>query len=127
MQNLLKDSINRINNGQKYGFSEIELISSRLTICFLKFLYSEGLICGFKNKKNKITVFFKYFGGKPSILSIKNISTKNKRVYMSYKEVVQCWHLKEIFIILTPNGFISTKNIFGNSIKCGGEVICKIV
>ena len=53
MQNILNDSINRIQNGQKFLFSEIEVVGSKVVLNFLKLLYKEGFIRGFKKKKKK--------------------------------------------------------------------------
>ena len=125
MQNTLKDCINRISVSQKFFFLETELISSKIVYNFLKFLYKEGFIRGFKKEKKKIIVYLKYSNNKPVISYIKNISTKNKRVYMSYSDVLKCSNLKETLVLLTPQGFFSSKNCFDSDFS-GGEVVCKI-
>ena len=125
MQNILNDSIVRIQNGQKLYFSEIELRSSKIVIDFLKFLYDEGFIRGFEKKQRNIKVYLKYCNGKPVISLIKTISTKNKRVYMTYSDILKVYSFKEIFVLLTPKGFCSNKDLL-NTNNLGGEVICKI-
>ena len=125
MQNILNDSINRIQNGQKFLFSEIEVSESKVVLNFLKLLYKEGFIRGFKKRKKNIVVYLKYYNGKPTISYIKSVSTKNKRVYMSYMDVIKCSNLKETFILGTTQGFCTSKNLFDSRFS-GGEVVCKI-
>jgi len=125
MQNILQDSISRLQNGQKYLFLEVELISSKTVLSFLKLLYQKGFIRGFKKEKKNVIVYLKYFNNKPAISFIQAVSTKNCRLFMSYSDLIKCSNLKETLIILTPEGFITSKDLFLSNFL-GGEVVCKI-
>tara|TARA_B100000787_G_scaffold106758_1_gene79209 strand:+ start:218 stop:598 length:381 start_codon:yes stop_codon:yes gene_type:complete len=123
MQKSIYDTIARISNGQRYRFSELNVVKSILVISFLKFLYSEGFIRGFTLNNLSITVFLKYYNLKPSISYVSALSKPSKRVYLSKKEILVLSKKKEIFVILTSKGFFSSKNVFESNFE-GGEIVC---
>ena len=123
MQKSIYDTIARISNGQRYRFSELNVVKSKIVISFLKFLYFEGFIRGFNLNNLSITVFLKYHNLKPSISYISSLSKPSKRVYLSKKEILVLSKKKEIFVILTSKGFFSSKNVFESNFE-GGEIVC---
>ena len=95
-----------IKNGQLAKKSVI--IQRRKNICesFLKILWDEGFISGYKVSElnpNQLEIFLKYTHlGDPAIRSIKFISKPGKRVYYSVKQI---WKIKssKAFIIFSTN------------------------
>lgn len=112
-----------IKNGQMAKKSVI--IGPRKNICesFLKILWNEGFISGYKissqNRKN-LEIFLKYTkNGKPVINSLKFLSKPSQRVYYSSKQI---WKLdsSKTFIILSTNRGLKSINECKKS-KIGGE------
>ncbi len=112
-----------IKNGQMAKKSVI--IGPRKNICesFLKILWNEGFISGYKissqNNKN-LEIFLKYTkNGKPVINSLKFLSKPSQRVYYSSKQI---WKLdsSKTFIILSTNRGLKSINECKKN-KIGGE------
>ena len=112
-----------IKNGQMAKKSVI--IGPRKNICesFLKILWNEGFISGYKissqNHKN-LEIFLKYTkNGKPVINSLKFLSKPSQRVYYSSKQI---WKLdsSKTFVILSTNRGLKSINECKKS-KIGGE------
>ena len=129
MQNILSDSIARINNGQKYGFSKIELLNSTILLEFLKVLYFEGFIRGFERYNvrtgiDEIRIELKYFEGKPVIQEINRISRPGCRVYSKIKDLPKVYNGLGISILSTPRGVMSDAE--AREANVGGEVLCQV-
>ena len=112
-----------IKNGQMAKKSVI--VGPRKNICesFLKILWNEGFISGYKissqNHKN-LEIFLKYTkNGKPVINSLKFLSKPSQRVYYSSKQI---WKLdsSKTFVILSTNRGLKSINECKKS-KIGGE------
>jgi len=112
-----------IKNGQMAKKSVIT--GPRKNICesFLKILWNEGFISGYKissqNHKN-LEIFLKYTkNGKPVINSLKFLSKPSQRVYYSSKQI---WKLdsSKTFVILSTNRGLKSINECKKS-KIGGE------
>ena len=105
MKNYLWNMFANIKNGHlaKQSF----ILQPRKKICenFLKVLWNEGFILGYKidsNNSNVLKIFLKYKKGKPAINSIKLISKPSRKIYYS---INQLWKIdsSKSFIILSTN------------------------
>lgn len=122
MKNNLWNMFANLKNGQlaKRNF----VYQTRKNICeaFLKLLWDEGFILGYKidsNDPNKFKIFLKYKNGKPTINSIRLISKPSKKVYWSINQI---WKIDsgKNFIIFSTNKGLKTI-IDCKKLKLGGE------
>ena len=125
MTKTLQDAIVRISNGYLHKLIEIEVINSFLIVSFLKLLYSNGFIRGFIVKKNTILVLLKYYRGVPAIRHISTISKLSRRVYLSKREIITLSQNQEFFVLTTPKGLFTNKNILDENFM-GGEILCRV-
>lgn len=94
---------------------------------FLKILWNEGFILGYKiDSKNKdmLKIFLKYKNGKPAINSIKTVSKPSRKIYYSIKQLWKIDHTKSFIILSTNQGLKSI--IDCKKLKIGGEPIISI-
>jgi small subunit ribosomal protein S8 len=114
-----------IKNGQMAKKSIIT--GPRKNICesFLRILWDEGFISGYKvssQKDKNLEIFLKYTkNGKPVINSLKFISTPGQRVYYSSKQIWKLDSSKTFIIFSTNKGLKSINECKKN--KIGGEPI----
>lgn len=127
MKNYLWNMFANIKNGQlaKRAF----ILQPRKKICesFLKILWDEGFILGYKisnSNPNKFKIFLKYLDGTPSIKSISVISKPSKRIYYSKKQI---WKIdsSNTFIIFSTDKGLKTINSC-KKLKIGGEPLAII-
>jgi small subunit ribosomal protein S8 len=94
---------------------------------FLKILWNEGFILGYKldsKNKNMLKIFLKYKNGKPTINSIKILSKPSRKIYYSIKQIWKIDHTKSFIILSTNQGLKSI--IDCKKLKIGGEPIISI-
>ena len=94
-----------IKNGQISGHSVILQKRKRICEAFLKILWAEGFILGYKideTNQNQLKIFLKYVKNKPVIHSIKFLSRPSRRLYYSTKQI---WKINsnQSFIIFSTN------------------------
>jgi small subunit ribosomal protein S8 len=111
-----------IKNGQLAKRSFI--FHARKNICesFLKILWQEGFILGYKidsNDKNKLKIFLKYKNGHPVINSLKLVSKPSRRIYYSIKQIWKIDSSKSFIIFSTNKGLKSILDC--KKLKIGGE------
>jgi small subunit ribosomal protein S8 len=112
-----------IKNGQMAKKSVV--IGPRKNICesFLKILWDEGFISGYKissQNKTNLEIFLKYTKtGKPVINSLKFLSKPSQRVYYSAKQI---WKLdsSKTFVVFSTNCGLKSINECKKN-KIGGE------
>jgi small subunit ribosomal protein S8 len=117
-----------IKNGQMAKKSVI--LEPRKNICesFLKILWDEGFICGYRiftQNNGKIEIFLKYTRtGKPVMGSLKCLSKPGQRLYYSAKQI---WKLdsSKTFIIFSTNKGLKTISQCKKD-KIGGEPLVAI-
>ena len=117
-----------IQNGQIAKKSVI--LETRKNICesFLKILWDEGFISGYKilaQNDKKIEIFLRYTRtGKPVINSLKCLSKPGQRLYYSAKQI---WKLdsSKTFIIFSTNKGLRTINQCKKD-RIGGEPLVVI-
>jgi len=99
-----------IRNGQLSKRSFIYQTRKNICEAFLKILWQEGFILGYKieqTNQNKLKIFLKYINGRPAINSLKIISKPGRRIYYSKKQI---WKLdsSKAFIIFSTNKGLKT-------------------
>lgn len=111
-----------INNGLliKRGF----ILQKRKRICesFLKILWDEGFILGYKVDSinpNQLKIFLKYVSGKPAINSLKLISKPSRRLYWTASQIWKINSTKSFIIFSTNKGLKSIVDC--KRMKIGGE------
>jgi len=111
-----------IKNGQltKRNF----VFQTRKKICesFLKILWREGFILGYKidpNNNKQLKIFLKYKNGQPVIKSLKSISTPGRKIYYSIKQIWKIDSNKSFIIFSTNKGLKSITDC--KRLRIGGE------
>jgi len=122
MKNYLYNMLINLKNGQ-YSKRQI-IFQERKKSCemFLKILWSEGFILGYKiNRKNinKLEIFLKYSKHKPAINSLRFLSKPSKRVYYSSKQISKIDSSKLFIIFSTAKGLKSILQC--KQMNIGGE------
>ena len=116
-----------IKNGQLAKRAFIYQKNKKLCQAFLKLLWTEGFILGYKISKenpNSIKIFLKYVNGRPAINNIKLITKPGRRVYYSIKQI---WKIdsNEVFIIFSTSKGLKTIQDC-KKLKIGGEAFVLI-
>lgn len=111
-----------IKNGQLAKRNFICQTRKKTCESFLKILWREGFILGYKiNPKNnkQLKIFLKYKNGQPVIKSLKSISTPGRKVYYSTKQIWKIDSSKSFIIFSTNKGLKSIAEC--KELKIGGE------
>ena len=111
-----------LKNGQLSKRSVI--LQKRKKICeaFLKILWTEGFINGYKideQNSDQIKIFLKYSQNKPVIQSIKLLSKPSRRIYYSASQVWKIDSTKSFIILSTNKGLKSITEC--KKLNIGGE------
>lgn len=134
MANTLAKFLSKINNARQSNLKDVYFnypISNKC-IKILDILYKQGYIKSFTIKndltdsnKTNIHVLFKFDqNGKNVINYLNQISTSNRRIYVSINSL---WKVKKgngCFIISTPKGIMT--DFDARILKLGGELLCSI-
>ena len=128
MQDPIADMLTRIRNGQKAKHKQITLRSSTLKEQIARVLKEEGYISDYnteslENNLKNITIFLKYFKGKPVIERIDRISKPGLRVYKSVDALLAIPGFG-IAVLSTSKGVMT--HLLAKSQGIGGEVICEV-
>lgn len=111
-----------LKNGQLAKRSFIYQTRKKICESFLKILWQEGFILGYKidsDNRNKLKIFLKYKNGQPVINSLKLISKPSRRIYYSTKQIWKIDSSKSFIIFSTNKGLKSI--IDCKKLKTGGE------
>ena len=111
-----------IKNGQMSRHSIIFQKRKKICEAFLKVLWAEGLILGYKiskKKPNQIAILLKYTQNKPAIHSIKFLSKPSRRLYYSAKQIWKINSNKSFIIFSTNKGLRSILEC--KKMRIGGE------
>ena len=125
MKNYLWNMFSNIKNGQLAKNSFILQPSKKICEKFLKILWSEGFILGykkeydFKNKKS-LKIFLKYKKGRPVIKKLELITKPGHRIYYSTKHIWKIPGDSNKTIILSTNVGLKTL-VSCKKLKIGGE------
>lgn len=127
MKNYFWNMFANIKNGQLARRAFVNQKRKRLCESFLKILWTEGFILGYKissDEPDSIKIFLKYVNGQPAINTIKLISKPGRRIYYSIKQI---WKIdsNEVFIIFSTNkGLKTIKDC--KKLNIGGEAFILI-
>lgn len=117
-----------IKNGQLAKRSFIYHKRKKLCESFLKILWNENFIVGYKmskEKKHSIKIFLKYVhNGKPAISNITLVTRPNKRLFYSVKQIWKIDSDKSFFIFSTNKGLQTIEGC--KKLKIGGEAFITI-
>lgn len=111
-----------IKNGQLVKRSFIYQKEKKLCEAFLKILWNEGFIIGYKKsktQKDSIKIFLKYINGKSVINNIKLITRPGRRVFYSIKQIWKIDSSKNFIIFSTNKGLKTIESC--KKLKIGGE------
>ena len=123
MNSYLWNMFANIKNGQLVKRTFILQQKTKICEQFLKTLWDEGFILGYKTvqtNKNQLKIFLKYKKRNPVINSIKFVSKPSKRVYFSVKQLWKINSNNNLIIISTSKGLLSIFQC--KKLKIGGEL-----
>jgi small subunit ribosomal protein S8 len=127
MKNYLWNMFNNIKNSQLAKRSFIYYPRKNICEAFLKILWKEGFIIGYKisiKNPTKLKIFLKYKNNQPVINTIKILSKPGCRIYCSINQIWKINSNSSFIIFSTNNGL---KSIFDcKKYKIGGEPFIKI-
>ena len=126
MNHYLLNMFINIQNGQIANRSFIFEHRKKICEIFLKILWIEGFILGYKvSKKNKIKIFLKYKNKKSVINNIKIISKSSNRIFYTVNDIHKfANNNNSLIIISTPEGIKSMTEC--KKYKIGGELFVSI-
>jgi small subunit ribosomal protein S8 len=127
MKNYLWNMFANIKNGQLTKRSFIYQTRKKICESFLKILWQEGFILGYKidsKDPNLLKIFLKYRGGRPAINSLKVISKPSRRIYFSSKQIWKIDSNKSFIIFSTSKGLKTILDC--KKLKIGGEPVIVI-
>ena len=99
-----------IKNGQLVKRTFILQQKTKICEQFLKVLWDEGFILGYKTvqtNKSQLKIFLKYKKGNPVINSIQFVSKPSKRVYLSVKQLWKIQSNNNLIVLSTSKGLLS--------------------
>lgn len=111
-----------LKNGQLAKRSFIYQKRKKICESFLRMLWDEGFILGYKidsENTNRLKIFLKYKNERPVINSIKLVSKPGRRIYYSIKQIWKIDSSKSFIIFSTNKGLQSI--IDCKKLKIGGE------
>ncbi|MDQ0513620.1 small subunit ribosomal protein S8 [Mycoplasmoides fastidiosum] len=124
----ISDLLVQIKMGIKAHKTKIKIAGSKLKLSVVTLLKAEGYILDFKsetrNKKNQITIFFKYRDGVASINGVRQISKPGLRVYVQADNLPNVLNGLGIAIISTNKGLMCSKH--ARKLQIGGEVLAYV-
>lgn len=129
MTDPVADMLTRIRNGQSVAKKQVKMPNSTLKMAIADVLKNEGYIENYeveKNENNKqtLTIFLRYYNGKPVIDKLERVSTPGLRVYKSKDELPRIMNGLGIAIISTSKGVLTDR--VARKEGQGGEVLCYV-
>lgn len=127
MSDPIADMLTRIRNAQNARKSTVSMPSSKFKQSIAKVLKDEGYIGDYQvssDGKPTLTIFLKYFQGKPVIEMIKRVSKPGFRVYKNSEELPSVIGGLGVAVISTSQGVMPDREARRQNI--GGEVICLV-
>ena len=123
MKNYFWNMVTNIKNGQLAKRNCTYQKKTKLCESFLRTLWDEGFILGYKTSRSNKTnfkIFLKYLrNGEPSISSIKFVSKPGRRVYFSVTQIWKIDSTKTFMIFSTSKGLKTIADC--KKQKIGGE------
>lgn len=127
-QDPISGMLTSIRNAQRANHTKVTMDSSKFKVQIVQVLKDEGFVADFEvNKINsfmsELTVYLKYYQGRPVIERIKRISRPGLRIYRSAKDIKPVPGFG-VYILSTSKGVMTHCAAKKNSV--GGEVICEV-
>jgi len=140
------DTLTRIRNAYARRFDSLIVPKSNQICNLLDALVRSGYLLHYEDQSEKtgrshpvgrmksnqslyLTVFLKYYLGSPAILGIQRVSSPNKRIYMSKKDLSRYQKEKgqtKTMILSTSTGSLTSKEILSSPKYMGGESLCLV-
>ena len=127
MQDPISNLLTGIKNAQARRKSEVTISSSSKKIALLELLVREGYLDSIKveeGKKPEVSIFLKYYEGKPVIREIKRISKPGLREYVGKNDLPSINGGLGIAVISTSKGLMTDKQ--AREAGLGGELLCSV-
>ncbi len=127
MTDPIADMLTRIRNGQATRKQFVVMPSSKLKKAVAELFKQEGYISDYKvsdEVKSTLTIYLKYYQGKPVITELKRVSTPGLRIYRQKDELPKVLGGLGVAVISTSQGLMSDRA--ARAAGHGGEVICTI-
>jgi small subunit ribosomal protein S8 len=128
MQDSIADMLTRIRNGQMAGKVSVEMPSSKVKTAIAEVLKAEGYVRDYSveegDGKPTLTVFLKYFEGKPVISTIDRASRPGLRRYSGKNAMPRVMGGLGIAIVSTSKGVMTDRD--ARAAGHGGEVLCTV-
>ena len=127
MQDTLADMLTRIRNAQMATKETVTMPSSKIKVEVARVLKEEGYIADFSvegDVKVDLTIFLKYFEGKPVIEHIQRVSKPSLRSYKGKDELPRVADGLGVAIVSTSRGVMTDRA--ARQAGVGGEVICTV-
>lgn len=122
MKNYLWSMFASIKNAQLAKKAVILCKKTKICENYLKLLWQEGLIIGYKNiNKNKLKIFLKYTKNKPVIYSLKAVYKPSHKMYYSIKNIWKINSNKSFIVFSTNKGLKSLLNC--KKFNVGGKLV----
>jgi small subunit ribosomal protein S8 len=123
------DMLTRIRNGQSVAKRQVEMPCSKLKLAIANVLKNEGYIEKYEveereNNKKILTIFLRYYNGKPVIGNMKRVSRPGLRIYVDKANLPKVMSGLGIAIISTSKGVLTDRA--ARKEGQGGEVLCYI-
>ena len=128
MTDPVADLLTRIRNGQRAGKTQVSLDSSKIKTAIVRVLKDEGYVADFRidgdAAKPRLTIYLKYFEGRPVIDRLERVSRPGLRIYRGQTELPKVLGGMGTVIVSTPRGVMTDRQ--ARAIGQGGEVLCVV-
>src|ERR1700739_3041771 len=128
MSDPIADMLTRIRNAQMVEKVSVTMPSSKVKGAIAQVLKDEGYIDAFAVKsegaKSELTIFLKYYAGRPVIERIERVSKPGLRVYRGRNDIPVVMNGLGVAIVSTPKGVMTDRK--ARAAGVGGEVICYV-
>jgi small subunit ribosomal protein S8 len=129
MSDPIADMLTRIRNGQTVGHESVRMPSSRVKEAIAKVLVEEGYVDRFEvadlpGNKRELTVWLRYFEGRPVIEVLRRISRPGLRIFKNKDELPNVLGGLGVAIVSTSEGVMTERAARTKGV--GGEVICVV-
>lgn len=122
----IADMLTRIRNGQNVAKVKVSMPSSKLKEAIARVLKEEGYIEDFSadqvDGKPLLSIYLKYYEGKPVIEMIKRVSRPGLKIYRGKNALPRVMGGLGIAVVSTPRGIMSDRAARAGG--HGGEVLC---
>jgi len=126
MQDPIAEMLARIKNAQAVNRPEVVVPWSKMKKAIAEVLKAEGYILDYQlssdGSHKNLTLFLKYYQGRPVIENIRRISKSGLRVYKGKAQLPKVMGGLGIAIISTSKGVMSDRR--ARQLGEGGEVLC---